>query len=75
MRNDPVTCMLRVDEVNSAHVHLSMFVGRNDGARGHAGTLVLRTDEWNELLRFGMRDVEHVAINFEVHTMGLNLDG
>lgn len=47
----PVTVSVREDDRNEAHVHLSVFVGRNPGARGRSGTLVLRTDEWDELRR------------------------
>ena len=46
---DPVTVRLREDIRNPGHVHLSVFVGRHDGSRGHSGQLVLRTDEWDEL--------------------------
>lgn len=45
----PVTVSVREDDRNDAHVHLSVFVGRTPDARGRAGTLVLRTDEWDEL--------------------------
>ena len=43
-----VTITFREDERNEAHVRVSVFVGRNPGARGHSGQLVLRTDEWDE---------------------------
>ena len=45
-----LTIKFRVDEVNEAHVTLAVFVGRTPDARGHAGRLVLRTDEFAELL-------------------------
>lgn len=45
----PVTVGLRVDDRGPAHTRLSVFVGRNRGARGRAGELTLRTDEWDEL--------------------------
>ena len=44
------TIKFRVDEVNEAHVTLAVFVGRTPDARGHAGRLVLRTDEFADLL-------------------------
>ncbi len=39
----------RVDEQNPGHTKVSVFIGRNPGARGHAGQLTIRTDEWEEL--------------------------
>jgi hypothetical protein len=45
----PVTAGIRVDSQNPGHTTISVFVGRNPGARGHAGTLTLRTDEWHQL--------------------------
>lgn len=47
---DSVTCMLRVDDTNPGHTWVTLFVGRNPSARGHAGTLAFRTDELAELL-------------------------
>lgn len=44
----PVTVTFREDDRNDAHVRVSVFIGRNEGARGHAGQLVMRTDEWDE---------------------------
>lgn len=44
------TVTFRVDEANRGHVTLSVFIGRTPDARGHAGRLVLRTDEFAELL-------------------------
>ena len=44
------TVTFRVDHANAGHVTLTVFVGRNPGARGRAGQLVLRTDELVELL-------------------------
>ncbi len=49
----PVTIALREDSRNPGHVTLSVFTGRNEGARGHSGTIVMRTDEWDELLTSG----------------------
>jgi len=45
----PVSIMFREDERNPGHVRLSVFVGRTDGARGHAGEIVMRADEWDQL--------------------------
>lgn len=45
----PVTIAFREDARNPAHVSLSVFIGRNEGARGLAGHLVVRTNEWDEL--------------------------
>lgn len=54
MRNDPVSTAIRVDEHGPGHTHVSVFAGRNEGARGHAGVLTFRTDEWDELVREGV---------------------
>lgn len=51
----PVTAGLRVDSRNEGHVTLSVFVGRNEGARGHSGRITLRADEWRE---FGHVDAD-----------------
>jgi len=45
------TISLREDERNPGHVRVSVFVGRQPGSRGHAGQIVLRTDEWDDLVR------------------------
>lgn len=45
----PVTATIRVVNRNAAHVTLAVFVGRQEGSRGHAGTLTLRTDEYDQL--------------------------
>lgn len=50
LRNE-VTCGMRVDSSNEAHTMVSVFVGRNEGARGHSGNLVFRTDEWREICK------------------------
>ncbi len=47
----PVTLSYRVEEENEGHTTITLFVGRNPGARARAGKLVFRTDEWEELLR------------------------
>lgn len=39
----------RVVERNPGHTTVSVFSGRQEGSRGHSGTLVFRTDEWDEL--------------------------
>lgn len=43
------TVMFREIARNPGHVMVRVWVGRNPGARGAAGTLTLRTDEWDEL--------------------------
>ena len=47
--SEPVTVAFRETTRNPGHVRVSVFVGRNDGARGNSGELTLRTDEWDEL--------------------------
>lgn len=44
----PVTMSFRF-ELHGGHVHADVFVGRNPGARGRAGTLIVREDEWPTL--------------------------
>lgn len=50
MRADYVSVAFREDERNPAHVTVSVFVGRNEGSRGHAGQITVRADEWDELV-------------------------
>lgn len=44
------TVMFREVDRNPGHVRITVWIGRNHGARGNAGTLTLRTDEWDELI-------------------------
>lgn len=45
----PVSVALREVSRNPGHTRVQVFVGRTPGSRGMSGTLVLRTDEWDEL--------------------------
>ena len=57
MHRLPVTVGLRENARSPGHTLVSVFVGRRRGARGHAGELTLRTDEWDELAaRLGPSD-------------------
>ncbi len=49
MSQEPVTVGWREDERAGGHVQLSLFVGRNLDARGRAGVITLRVDEWDEI--------------------------
>ncbi|MDP9301281.1 MAG: hypothetical protein M3P43_10380 [Actinomycetota bacterium] len=49
MSQQPVTVGWREDERAGGHVQLSLFVGRNLDARGRAGVITLRVDEWDEI--------------------------
>ena len=49
MDRAPVRAGIRTDTQNPGHTRLSVFVGRIEGSRGHAGVLTLRTDEMREL--------------------------
>lgn len=62
----PVSAMLRVDSENPGHTTVTVFAGRNPGARGHSGTLVFRTDEWNELIERGMTSGGTVVLEFDL---------
>lgn len=44
-----VTIAVREISRNPGHVYLSVWMGRDPGARGHCGDLVVRTDEWDDL--------------------------
>lgn len=49
----PVTFGIKVtrDDGPGGHVHFDLFVGRNPHARGRAGSLVLRHDEFREFFQ------------------------
>lgn len=52
----------REDKIEGGHTRVSVFVGKQIGQRGHAGTITLRNDEWIELsetLRSGMLQGAH----------------
>ena len=52
----------REDEIRGGHTQVSVFVGKQIGQRGHAGTITLRNEEWDELrvtLRDGMLQGAH----------------
>lgn len=51
------TMGLRVESRDGGHVHCTLFVGRTIGARGCAGRVVLRVDEFDELVAAGLVDV------------------
>lgn len=40
---------LREDSHTGGHTQVSVFIGRNEGARGRSGVITIRNDEWNEL--------------------------
>lgn len=44
-----VSIAFRENSRNPGHVRVSVFIGRNKGARGNSGEIVVRTDEWDEL--------------------------
>ena len=55
-RADPrrVTAVVRIQEANPAHVTVSVWVGRQPGSRGRAGTLAFGANEWAELSANGV---------------------
>lgn len=60
----PVSAAMRVDSENREHTTVTVFAGRNPGARGHSGTLTFRTDELEDL---GTIDIEgRLVIAFEM---------
>lgn len=59
-----VTAAMRVDWENPGHTGVTVFVGRNPGARGHSGSLVFRSDELTEL--GGMDGEGRLVIPFEM---------
>lgn len=44
-----LSCTIRIDDRNAGHTRFTIFVGRNPDARGNAGQLILRTDEFDEI--------------------------
>ncbi len=40
---------LREDSCTGGHTQVSVFIGRNEGARGRSGVITVRNDEWDEL--------------------------
>lgn len=50
----PVTATARVVESTPGHVTVRVWVGRQPGSRGSAGSLTFRLDEWAELAGSGM---------------------
>ncbi len=48
----PVTVGWREDDRAGGYVQVSLFVGRNLGARARAGVIILRIDEWEEMRGF-----------------------
>lgn len=60
-----VRLALRRNSQNPGHTTLSVFAGRNEGARGHAGTLTFRTDELAELAGIGCFDALTGRLNLE----------
>lgn len=49
MPDRPLLFGFRLASENPAHVRVQVFAGRNPGARGNAGTLTFRVDEWDEM--------------------------
>ena len=47
----PNTVMFRIENWNEGHTTFSVFIGKNEGARGNCGKLTLRTDEFKELMQ------------------------
>lgn len=63
-----VSCAMRVTARNEGHTTVTVWVGRNEGARGNAGKLVFRTDEWNELVEapYAIDSAGRLRLAFEV---------
>lgn len=62
----------RIDSINEGHVVLSIFIGRNPGARGHSGKLTLRTDEFRELCKLQHLSFDVVAPTPDPYDSRLN---
>lgn len=45
----PLSIMAREERRRGGHVDIGVFVGRRPGARGKAGTITLRIDEWDAM--------------------------
>jgi hypothetical protein len=61
MSERPVTMGIRLDAIRGGHCDVSIFVGRAESARGHAGTVVLRVEEWEEIERRGTIAVDVIG--------------
>lgn len=48
----PISILVRHQSIG-AHVHMDVFVGRQQGSRGRAGELILREEEW-DVFRAGL---------------------
>ena len=61
----PVLLGFRDVTEHPGHKCIQIFAGRNPGARGNAGTVVFRDDEWVEvreaLLRAGFEEMEPIS--------------
>lgn len=53
----PVTATARVVESTPGHVTVRVWVGRQPGSRGNAGSLTFRADEWAELSGSGLLSI------------------
>ncbi len=51
MTTQVVTMGFRESDRNPGHVVIQVFAGRNVGARAQSGSLLFRTDEWDEAVR------------------------
>ena len=49
-RSRPVSLMLRIVDQNAGHTTCTVWIGRTPGSRGNSGSLVIRTDEFDELV-------------------------
>ena len=54
----PVTATARVVESTPGHVTVRVWVGRQPGSRGNAGSLTFRADEWAELAGGGLLSID-----------------
>lgn len=68
---DP-TVLLREVSRNEGHTKVAVFVGRGRGSRGYAGTLTLRTDEWDSLSSdfHGLSDPTYLIVGEETDDDG-----
>jgi hypothetical protein len=46
-----VSIMLRDEGLVGGHYRIGVFIGRTPGARGKSGQIIVREDEWREIVR------------------------
>lgn len=68
---DPVTVRMVERNRGLGHVRVQVYIGRTYGSRQNAGTLVIPTDEWDELVQtFKLGPEENEALDEYIDSDG-----